>query len=135
MDGLLADAVMVAQFAFLVFLVLGGFLAWIWPRILLAHVAAAVWGGAIVAFGWLCPLTALENWLRHESGRPELTGGFVDTYLTGVIYPGDRIAEVRLAVAVVVAVSWAALFVRWRRSRRTRGGPDVLSSGRPTRSG
>lgn len=119
MAGLLADAVVIAHFGYLVFLVLGGFLAWRWPRLIVVHVAAAAWGVAIVVFGWLCPLTYAEDWLRRADGRPALSGGFIDTYLTGVIYPGDRITEVRLAVAVVIAVSWAGLLVRWRRSRRT----------------
>ncbi|MGI8528431.1 MAG: DUF2784 domain-containing protein [Geodermatophilaceae bacterium] len=119
MAGLLADAVVTLHFGFLVFLVVGGFLAWRWPRVLVAHVATVGWGIAIVAFEWLCPLTYLENWFRAAAGQPELANGFIDTYLTGIIYPGDRITEVRLAVGVVVAVSWGGLLVRWLRSRRT----------------
>jgi hypothetical protein len=119
MAGLLAEVVMLLHFAFLVFLVVGGFLAWRWPRVLLAHIAMASWGIAIVAFEWLCPLTYVENWLRQADGQPELADGFIDTYLTGVIYPGDRITEVRFAVAAVVAVSWLGLLLRWRHSRRT----------------
>lgn len=118
MPGVLADAVMLLHFGFLVFLVVGGFLAWRWPRVILAHVAAAAWGIAIVAFGWLCPLTYAEDFLRRADGRPALSDGFIDTYLTGIVYPGDRIAEVRLAVAVVVAVSWLRLLARCRRSPR-----------------
>ncbi|MBA2389773.1 MAG: DUF2784 domain-containing protein [Geodermatophilaceae bacterium] len=121
MAGLLADAVMIVHFAFLVFLVLGGFLAWRWPRVLIAHFAMASWGLAIVTFEWLCPLTFVENRLRQADGQPELADGFIDTYLTGVIYPDDRITEVRLAVAVIVAVSWIGLVTRWRRNgQRTR---------------
>lgn len=119
MAGVLANVVMLLHFAFLVFLVLGGFLAWRWPRLLTAHVAMAAWGAAIVAFGWLCPLTYVENWFRQADGQPELSDGFIDTYLTGIVYPGDRITEVRFAVATVIAVSWLGLLLRWRRSRRT----------------
>lgn len=117
MAGVLADAVMLLHFTFLVFLVVGGFLAWRWPRAILTHVTVVAWGAAIVVFEWLCPLTYAENWLRRADGQPELADGFIDTYLTGIIYPGDRITEVRFAVAVVVAVSWAGLLARWQ-SRR-----------------
>lgn len=120
MAGLLADAVMLLHFAFLVFVVVGGFLAWRWPRVLVAHVLAAGWGAAIIVFEWLCPLTYVENWLREADGQGPLRDGFIDTYLTDVIYPGDRITEVRLAAAVVVAVSWAGLLVRRRRRGRVR---------------
>ncbi len=116
MSGVLADAVVVAHFAFLVFLVLGGFLAWRWPRLFPLHLAVVAWGIAIVVFEWLCPLTYLENWLRQSAGRPALTDGFIDTYVTGVIYPGDRITEVRGAVGVGVAASWLGLLVRRRRT-------------------
>ncbi len=123
MAGFFADAVMIVHFAFLVFLVLGGFLAWRWPRVLIAHLAAAAWGIGIVVFEWLCPLTYVENWFRQAAGQSELSAGFIDTYVTGVIYPGDRITEVRLVVATIVAVSWIGLAVLWRRSRRTPSAP------------
>lgn len=116
MSGMLADAVVVAHFAFLVFLVLGGFLSWRWPRLFPVHLAVVAWGIAIVVFSWLCPLTYLENALRESAGREALRGGFIETYLTGVIYPGDRITEVRIAVGAVVAVSWLGLLVRRRRT-------------------
>ncbi len=122
MAGVLADAVVIVHLSWLVFLVLGGFLAWRWPKVFAAHVATVAWGIAIVAFDLLCPLTSAENWLRELAGRPELDGGFIDTYLTGVIYPGDRVTEVRSAVAVVVAVSWAGLLVRWRVRRSASAG-------------
>lgn len=129
MAGLLADAAMVAHFAFVLFLVGGGFLAWRWPRVILAHAAAAAWGVAIVAFEWLCPLTYVEDWGRQADGRSELSDGFIDTYLTGVIYPADRITEVRVGVAAVVAVSWVGVAVRWRRAGRAAAGASRQSSG------
>ncbi len=114
MASALANVVVVAHFTFLVFLVLGGFMAWRWPWLFVAHLAVVTWGIAIVVFSWLCPLTSLENWLRERAGRPALADGFIDTYVTGVIYPGDRISEVRVAVGVVVAASWLGLVARRR---------------------
>jgi hypothetical protein len=83
----------------------------------LLHIPVVGWGISIVTVGQDCPLTYLENWARLRAGQHGLARGFVDTYLTGVIYPARYLAEVRLLLAVVVAVSWAGFAVRWARSR------------------
>ena len=57
---LLADAVMVAHFAFLVFLALGGFLAWRYRWVFVPHAAAVGWAMLSIA-GAECPLTGWED--------------------------------------------------------------------------
>ena len=115
----LADAVMVAHFGFLLFLALGGFLAW-WHRgVLVAHLAAVGWATLSVA-GVNCPLTAWEDGLRRLAGEQGLLRGFIDTYLTGVVYPREDVPALRLLVAGLVAASWAGLAVRARRAQASR---------------
>ena len=111
----LAEATMVVHFAFVVYVVVGGFLAWRWPRTIVAHLAAAGWGLLITALSLTCPLTPLEDGLRRRAGEQGLTRGFVDTYIEGVLYPERYVDQVRLAVAAVVLVSWVGLVVRHRR--------------------
>jgi hypothetical protein len=113
----LAEATMVVHFVFIVFVVLGGFLAWRWPRVIWLHLAAAAWGLCIVVFALNCPLTYLEDWARERAGQSGLARGFIDTYLTGVMYPERYLDEVRLVIAVVVAVSYAGVVIRLRRRR------------------
>ena len=64
----LADCVVLLHGAFVAFVVLGGFLAWRWRWVVLAHVPCALWGIAIEYAGWICPLTPLENALRARAG-------------------------------------------------------------------
>ncbi len=112
---LIADAVAVAHFGFLVYLLVGGFLAWRWPRTIWLHLATAMWGLGITVIGWECPLTHAENWARTRAGDEALpTTGFIDHYIAGVVYPHpyERVAQV--AVAVVVVVSWVGFAVRRR---------------------
>ena len=116
----LADATMIVHFAFVVYVVVGGFLAWRWPRSIVPHLIAAGWGLVISVFSLACPLTPLEDRLRRLAGEEGLPGGFIDTYIEGVLYPERFVEEVRLAVAVVVAVSWVGLLVR--RHRRASAG-------------
>lgn len=115
---LLGDAVMLVHFGFLLFLAVGGFLAWRWPRVLPAHVAAAGWGLLSVLAGVTCPLTTWEDALRRRAGAAGLDRGFVDTYLTGVVYPAEHLPAVQALLAALVAVSWLGAAARRSTARR-----------------
>lgn len=109
---LLADVTMTVHFLFLAFLLLGGFLAWRWHRVWFAHAAVAVYGLANAAWGFVCPLTPLEQEFRLRAGQDGLEPtGFIDTYIEGVIYPEELTMQARWATAVVIAVSWAGLLL------------------------
>ncbi|MFE9577987.1 DUF2784 domain-containing protein [Nocardia sp. NPDC006044] len=111
---LLADAVAAAHFAFVVYVVVGGFLAWRWPRSIWLHLLAFGWGFSTILFGQECPLTYAENWARHRAGTAGLPpSGFIDHYITGVLYPENALGAVRVLVAVCVVASWAGY--GWRR--------------------
>jgi hypothetical protein len=84
----LADFVLVVHLAFVVFVVLGGFLVLRWRWVALVHVPAAIWGILIEYAGWTCPLTPLENFLRHRGGQPVYGGSFIEHYILPVLYPG-----------------------------------------------
>jgi hypothetical protein len=118
----LAEATMVVHFGFVVYVVAGGFLAWRWPRTIFLHLTAAGWGLLITVFSLDCPLTWLEDGLRRRAGEQGLPGGFIDTYIEGVLYPQRFVMEVRAAAAVLVLIAWVGLLVRWRDGRRTRAG-------------
>jgi len=112
----LADGVALTHLLFLLYLTFGGFVAWRWPRTIVVHVCAVVWGLGSVVVGYDCPLTYAENWARHRAGDSGLPPeGFIAHYLTGVIYPESALGLVRALVAGCVVVSWVGL---WRRSRR-----------------
>jgi uncharacterized protein DUF2784 len=118
---LLADATMVAHFAFLAYLVAGGFLAWRWPWAIWPHMLAAGWALSTLLFRLHCPLTWLEDWSRRKAGGSGLSHGFIDTYLTGIIYPERYTGLLQLLAAVVVAVSWVGVLLRQPQlSRRLR---------------
>ncbi|MGW6423057.1 DUF2784 domain-containing protein [Nocardia sp. NPDC055053] len=120
----LADLIAVTHVAFIAYVVAGGFLAWRWPRTIGLHLLAASWGFGTILIGFDCPLTHAENWAHRRAGEAALpASGFIDYYLTGVIYPDSAIGVVRLVAALAVLVSWAG-YVRLYQQRH-RG----LSSG------
>lgn len=120
----LAAVILTAHFAYLGYVLLGGFLAWRWPWSILAHLAAVGWAVTIVvadlvAGGVPCPLTSAEDWARRRAGQPGLTVGFIDRYLEGVLYPQRYASMVQLLVGAVVLASWLGCFRR--RNRRAVG--------------
>ncbi|MFE6857325.1 DUF2784 domain-containing protein [Nocardia sp. NPDC057668] len=115
---LLADVTAGVHFLFVAYVVVGGFIAWRWPRTIWLHLAAFGWGFSTVLIGIDCPLTDLENWSRRQAGEAGLPpSGFIDHYITGVIYPESALELVRALVAVVVVISWIGLWLRTSRRR------------------
>jgi hypothetical protein len=111
---MLADAAMTAHVAFLAYVVAGGFLAWRWPRAFWPHLALPGWGLSTIVCHLDCPLTRIEDAARRRAGQPGLDGGFIDHYLTGVVYP-ERYAHLAEATAVAaVAGSWTGALIRQR---------------------
>jgi hypothetical protein len=119
---LLADAIVVFHLGFVVFVVVGGLLGLRWPRALWLHAPAAVWGALIEYAGWICPLTPLENELRRRGGATGYAGGFIEHYLTPVLYPAGLTANVQLVLGTLVVVVNVAVytFVLARRRRTLR---------------
>jgi len=115
----LADVVLVLHLGFVGFVVLGGLLVVKRPRWAWAHVPAAVWGVIVEYTGWICPLTPLELALRERGGSAGYPGGFLEHYVTAVLYPvgltrGWQIALGSLALGFNVVVYWLATHQRSR---------------------
>ena len=114
----LVNVVLTTHFAYLAYLLLGGFLAWRWPRMIVPHIVAVVWGLLIVFNLVACPLTIAEVWARRLAGDQPVSGGFIDRYVTNVIYPGRYLIEARLGVALVVLISYVGAYLFWRARRQ-----------------
>jgi hypothetical protein len=120
----LADLVVILHAAFVVFVVLGGlavlhrrWIAWV-------HLPAATWGIALELFGWICPLTPLENWLRRAGGGAAYSTGFVEHYLVPALYPADLTRELQIGLGVaVLALNTVVYIVVLRRRRKERATP------------
>ena len=117
---LLADLVVVVHLAFIVFVAVGALLAWRWPWVVIPHVPSLMWAVAIVTVGFDCPLTPLEKALRRRAGEEGYTGGFVDRYVEGVVYPESLTPWLRGLAAVAIVVGYAGLYRRWNRATPAR---------------
>ena len=83
---LLADGVLLFHFCFVLFVVLGGMLVLRWRAVVWFHLPALGWGILVECFYWTCPLTPLENWLRRLGGEAGYTGGFIEHYVSMLLY-------------------------------------------------
>ncbi|GAB3645293.1 DUF2784 domain-containing protein [Glycomyces tarimensis] len=116
---ILADAAMIVHFLFVAYVVLGGFLAWRWPKSWFLHAPVALYGLVITVYGFVCPLTPVEDHFRRQAGQEGLEPtGFIDTYIEGVVYPGEYAAAAQWAAAAVVAISWIGALLLHRRRRQ-----------------
>ena len=120
---LAADLLVVAHFAFICFVLLGGLLILKWPRMVFIHLPAAVWGTLLEFQGWLCPLTPLEQHLRAAAGEAGYSGSFIEHYLLPVIYPANLTPDLKLllglAVVTINTAIYGWLLARYVRARKT----------------
>lgn len=115
-----ADSVLAIHFLFIVFAVLGGLLLLRYRWVIWLHVPAMIWAAMISFGGWICPLTPLENTLRRAAGEASYSGGFINRYLTSIIYPEGYTRELAVAAGVAVLVINTliygfVIYCKWKR--------------------
>lgn len=118
-----ADLVLLTHFAFVLFVIFGGLLALRWRRLAWVHIPVALWGTIIEFVGFVCPLTPLENWLRHRGGEAGYSGGFIDHYVIATIYPAGLTRTTQLVLGCLVLALNAAVYTIFVRRRSRSGGP------------
>jgi hypothetical protein len=119
-DRLLADAVVVLHLAFIVFALTGGALVLRWSRVAWLHLPAVAWAAYVEFTAAICPLTPLENALRHRAGQAGYAGGFVEHYVVPLIYPPGLTPAVQATIGAIVLTINAAIYAfAW--TRRDRG--------------
>jgi hypothetical protein len=126
----LANLVLVAHLAFVLFTVLGGFLVLKWRSLAWLHIPAFLWGAIIEFAGWVCPLTPLENWLREKGGGLVYRTGFIEHYILPLLYPATLTRSLQIFLGFLVLSVNLGLYgwILWRTaSRQAEGNPSSHS--------
>jgi Protein of Unknown function (DUF2784) len=120
--SILADVVLLLHAAFIAWVMFGGLTVLRWPWLAWLHLPALGWGVWISAAGGICPLTPLEQHLRLAAGEAGFQGGFIEHYLTAIIYPDGLTRATQAMLAAALGAGNAAVYaLAWRRRRARRG--------------
>lgn len=104
----------VVHFVALLYIGLGGFVAWKWPKTIFVHVFFAAWGLAVNLFTLACPLTVVEDYLREQQGLGPLPGGFNEYYIYDTLFPREWLPIVAVGAILLVAGSYLGAYLHWR---------------------
>ncbi len=90
------------------------------------HVLSLIWGIAVEAGPWPCPLTYAEQWFENQAGVTAYQGSFIVHYLEAMVYPD--VSAVLLTWCGVAVCVLNLGFYGWRfwiyfRARRSAGLP------------
>lgn len=114
----LADFVFILHFCFVLFVVFGGALVLYRRFFLFLHLPALAWGILVELLQLPCPLTMYENQLRRLGGEAGYAGGFVEYYITWLIYPSITPQFQTFLGALLVCFNLLIYAVIFRRTRR-----------------
>ena len=109
---LFLDGVIALHGLFIIYVTAGGLLTWRWPTSAYFHLPLCGWAVLISLFQWRCPLTYVENWLRRKRELPALDRGFIDYYLTPIIYPGQMSSHYFVGLGIALLVINGAIYAR-----------------------
>jgi hypothetical protein len=112
----LANLVLIAHLAFVLFVVLGGFLVLKWRSLAWIHVPACLWGALVELAGWVCPLTPLENWLREKGSGLVYRTDFIEHYILPLLYPATLTRSLQIFLGLLVLSVNLGLYgwILWR---------------------
>jgi hypothetical protein len=117
----LADLVVLLHTCFVLFVMLGGFLLFWKPAVALYHIPAVLWAAGIELWGWICPLTPLENMLRARAGAPGYSTGFVEHYLLPLLYPEVLTRNMQIGIGLIVlGINFAIYLFLWQKIKKTK---------------
>ncbi len=102
----LADLLLTAHLAFVLFTLLGGVFVLRWRFVWPVHLAAVCWGVVLQWANWTCPLTPVESYMREAGGEAGYRGGFIEHYISLILYSEHQTIELRyLLGAVLIGVN------------------------------
>jgi hypothetical protein len=104
-----ADGVVLLHFLWILFLIFGMFLGKRYKPVKILHIAGLGFAVTMQIFGWYCPLTHLELWLRkrHDTSLT-YSGSFIIRYTEKLVY-----IELSPMVIFVMTLTLAGMSAYW----------------------
>ncbi len=101
-----ADLIVFIHFLWILFLIFGFFLGRKYKTFKVVHITGLCFALIIQIFGWYCPLTYIEIWLR-EKHNPALSysGSFIIYYVEKIVYIELSRWIIFILTAILVLIS------------------------------
>ena len=104
MYELFANLTLILHLIFILFVIFGGMLFFIFSKIIYIHLPALLWGIYIELTNSTCPLTYLENWFLYKGELTTYSNDFINNYLFQIIYPKGLNAEIQIYLGISLIV-------------------------------
>ena len=104
MYELFANLTLIAHLIFILFVIFGGLLFFIFSKIFYIHLPALLWGIYIELTYSVCPLTYLENWFLNKGELATYSNGFINNYLYPIIYPEGLTNNIQIYLGITLIV-------------------------------
>ncbi|MEW6570290.1 MAG: DUF2784 domain-containing protein [Nitrospirota bacterium] len=120
-----ADFVVLLHFLWILFLIFGAFAGRKYRVVKILHISGLCFAVVMQIFGWYCPLTYVEIWLRQKHD-PSLSysGSFIIHYVEKVVYI-ELSRWIIFALTITIILLSAYLYTRGRRNGRKIEREDV----------
>ena len=104
MYELLANLTLIIHLIFILFVIFGGLLFFIFSKIIYIHLPALLWGIYIELTNSVCPLTFLENWFLYKGELTTYSNDFINNYLFPIIYPEGLTIDIQIYLGISLIV-------------------------------
>ena len=104
MYELFANLTLIMHLIFILFVIFGGLLFFIFSKIIYIHLPALLWGIYIELTNSVCPLTYLENWFLNKAELATYSNGFINNYLYPIIYPEGLTNNIQIYLGITLIV-------------------------------
>ena len=104
MYELFANLTLIIHLIFILFVIFGGLLFFIFSKIIYIHLPAVLWGIYIELNNSVCPLTYLENWFLYKGELTTYSNNFINNYLIPIIYPEGLTNEIQIYLGISLIV-------------------------------
>lgn len=114
-----ADITVLLHLLWIIFLMFGALIGRRFQRVKRIHIGGIAFAVVIQIFGWYCPLTHLEVWLRrmHDPSQ-SYTDSFIIHYIEKIVYI-DLNPKIIFTLTILLAVIslWFYRLVKFRKPR------------------
>ena len=104
MYELFANLTLIIHLTFILFVIFGGLLFFIFSKIIYIHLPALLWGIYIEITNSVCPLTYLENWFLYKGEITTYSNDFINNYFFPIIYPEGLTNEIQIYLGILLIV-------------------------------